>query len=42
MYNKNPLSSPLFENVAYECYIFHLINDTKMVAPYGLNLYIYY
>jgi hypothetical protein len=29
MYNKNPLSSPFFQNVAYECYIFDLINDTQ-------------
>jgi hypothetical protein len=29
MYNKNSLSFSLFKNVAYECYIFHLINDTQ-------------
>ncbi len=29
MYNKNPLSSPFLKSVAYEYYIFHLINDTQ-------------
>jgi len=28
MYNKKPLSYLFFKSVAYECYIFHLINDT--------------
>ncbi len=29
MYNKKPLSYLFFNSVAYKCYIFHLINDTR-------------
>ncbi len=43
MYNKNPLSFPLFKNVALNVTFFHLINDTQNGGTlWPKFIYIYY